>query len=170
MKGFWLKNVSYTENLGSGNGTWWYLGAKNMKNSTIQFGGQEYGDQSHSCLLMHANMGITLDLNAVRVMCPDIKITHFISKFGIADLEENVDCNADFWVLIDGQVRESRRNVTQKGVLSNMSVELGSSDRFLTLVTTDGGDEDYSGVYQRPYTSDWCVFIEPTLVLETGDN
>ena len=170
MKGFWLKNVSYTENLSSGNGTWWYLGAKNMKNSFIQFDGQKYGDQNHSCLLMHANMGITFDLNAIRVLCPNIKITHFISKYGIADLEENVGCNADFWILIDGQVRMSRYNVTQKGVLNDVSIELGSSDRFLTLVTTDGGDEDYSGIYQRPYTSDWCVFIEPTLILETGDN
>jgi hypothetical protein len=115
-------------------------------------------------------MGITFDLNAIRVLCPDIKMTHFISQFGIADFGENAGCNADFWVLIDGQVRQSRRNVTQKGVLNNVSIELGPSDRFLTLVTTDGGDDDYSGAYQRPYTSDWCVFAEPTLVLETGDN
>ncbi len=170
MKGFWLKNVSYTQNLYGGNGTWWYLGATNMKNSIIQFGGQKYGDQNHPCLLMHANMGITFDLSAIRVLCPDIKMTHFTSQFGIADFEENAGCNADFWVLIDGQVRQSRRNVTQKGVLYNVSIELGPSDRFLTLVTTDGGDDDYSGAYQRPYTSDWCVFVEPTLVLQTGDN
>ena len=170
MKGFWLKNVSYTENLSRGNGTWWYLGSPNMKNSIIQFSGQKYGDQTHPCLLMHSNIGVTFDLNAVRVLCPDIKISHFISKFGIADLKENVNCNADFWILIDGQVRQSRRNVTQKGVLNNVSIELDPSDRFLTLVTTDGGDDDYSGAYQRPYTSDWCVFVEPTLVLQTGDN
>lgn len=170
MKGFWLKNVSYTENLPGGNGTWWYIGAANMKNSIIQFDGQQYGDQNRPCLMMHANLGITFDLNAIRDLCPDIKITHFVSKFGIADFEENIDCSADFWVLVDGQVRRSRRNVTQKGVLDNLSIELAPSDRFLTLITTDGGDNFYLGTQQLPYTSDWCVFVEPELVLETGED
>ncbi len=169
LKSFWLKNVSYTENLRGGNGTWWHLGTTNMKNRIIQFGGQKFGDQNHPCLVMHANLGITIDLDAVRAMCPDIKITHFISQFGIADFEQNIDCNADFWVLIDGQVRQSRRNVTQKGVLDNVSIELGPTDRFLTLVTTDGGDDNRTGAYQQPYTSDWCVFVEPALIMEASE-
>jgi len=80
-----------------------------------------------------------------------------------------VGCNGDFWVLIDGQVRESHRNVTQKNVLNNVSIRLNPSDHFLTLVTTDGGDVDRQGAYQRSYTCDWCVFVEPALVLETGE-
>jgi hypothetical protein len=143
--------------------------ATDMRNGIVQFNGQEYGDQSHPCLVMHANLGITFDLNAIRAMCPDIKMTRFVSKFGIADFKEHVGFNADFWVLIDGQVRECRRNVTQKNVLSNCSVELHPSDRFLTLVTTDGGDIDRMGSYQRSYTCDWCVFVEPALVLETEE-
>ena len=61
------------------------------------------------------------------------------------------------------------RNVTQKNVLRNFSIELGPFDRFLTLVTTDGGDIDRIGSYQRAYTCDWCVFVEPALILETGE-
>jgi hypothetical protein len=143
--------------------------ATDMRNGIVQFNGQEYGDKSYPCLVMHANLGITFDLNAIRAMCPDIKMTRFVSKLGIADFNEHTGCNADFWVLIDGQVRECRRNVTQKNVLSNCSIELHPSDRFLTLVTTDGGDIDLMGSYQRSYTCDWCVFVEPALILETKE-
>ncbi len=141
--------------------------ATDMRNGIIQFNGQEYGDQSHPCLAMHANLGITFDLNTIKAMCPDIKIARFVSKMGIADFEEHAGCNADFWVLIDGKVRMSRRNVTQKNVLSSVSIELGPSDRFLTLATTDGGDIDRLGAYQRSYTCDWCVFVEPMLIFES---
>ncbi len=167
MKDIWLKNVSYTENLSGGNGTWWYLGTTDKKNGTIRFGGQDYGNREHPCIVMHANLGITFDLSAIRAMCPDIKVTRFVSKFGIADFEEQTGCNADFWVLIDGQVRQSWRNVTQKNVLSNVSIELGPSDRFLTLVTTDGGDINRMRAYQRAYN--WCVFVEPAIILKTGE-
>jgi len=139
------------------------------RNGIIHFNGQKYGDQSHPCLAMHANLGITFDLDAVRAMCPDIKIANFVSKIGIADFREHTGCNADFWVLIDGQVRASWRNVKQKNVLRNISIKLSPSDRFLTLVTTDGGDIDRLGFYQRAFTCDWCVFAEPALILETKE-
>ena len=168
MKGFWLKNVSYTKNLSGGNGTWWYVGDNQTRNGIIRLNGQNYGDKNHPCIVLHANLGITFDLNAIRALCPDIEMTRFVTKFGIVDFKEHVGCNADFWVLIDGQVRQSQWNVTQKGVLSNFSVELRSADRFLTLVTTDGGDIDRIGSYQRSFTCDWCVFVEPALILETG--
>lgn len=142
--------------------------ATDMRNGIIQFYGQEYGDKNHPCLAMHANLGITFDLDAIRAMCPDIKMTRFVSKIGIADFKEHAGCNADFWVLIDGQVRAFWRNVKQKNVLRNVSVELNPSDRFLTLVTTDGGDIDRLGFYQRAFTCDWCVFVEPALILQTN--
>lgn len=139
-----------------------------MRNGIIQFNGQEYGDKSYPCIAMHANLGITFDLDAIRTMCPDIKITRFVSEIGIADFKEHTGCNADFWVLIDGQVRAYWRNVKQKNVLKNVSIELNPSDRFLTLVTTDGGDIDRMGAYQRAYTCDWCVFVNPALILDTN--
>jgi len=143
--------------------------ATDMRTGMVRFNGQDYGDQKHPCLVMHANLGVTFDLNAIRAMSPDIKMTRFVSKIGIADFEESSGCNADFWVLVDGQVRRCRRNLRQKNVLSNVSIELGPSDRFLTLITTDGGDSDRMGAYQRAYTCDWCVFVAPVLVLGIGD-
>ena len=105
----------------------------------------------------------------MRRLCPDLTLTHFVSRLGIADFQENAGCNADFWVLVDGQVRASWRHVTTKGVLQACEVVLRPSDRFLTLVTTDGGDVDRAGSYQKSYTCDWCVFAEPALVLTTRE-
>jgi len=39
------------------------------------------------------------------------------------------------------------------------------SDRFLTLITTDGGDPDGQASPHRATDSDWCVFAEPILEL-----
>jgi hypothetical protein len=144
--------------------------ATDMRTGIVRFDGHDYGNQKNPCFVMHANLGITFDLNAVRAMCPGINVIRFVSKIGIADFDESSGCNADFWVLVDGKVRYGRPNVKQKGVLSNVAVELILSDRFLTLVTTDGGDVDRLGAYQRSYTCDWCVFVEPALVLETTED
>jgi hypothetical protein len=142
------------------------LFATNTRTGTIQFDGQVYGDRSHPCVVFHANLGVTLDLNAVRATYPGSNITRFVSKIGIADLQEPYPCNADFWVLIDGKVRYSMKNVRQKGMLKDLAVEISPTDRFLTLVTTDGGDVDIPEMYKRAITCDWCVFTEPALVLE----
>ncbi len=145
-------------------GAWQWKG--NNRTGVVRFNGQTYGDPSLPFLMMHANLGVTFDLNHIRNLCPGVAITCFAAQTGIADFIEPAPCNADFWVIVDGQVRASQRNVTHKGVLSDLSVALSPEDRFLTLITTDGGDTDQCGNYQRSYTCDWCVFIQPTLVLE----
>ena len=135
---------------------------------TIQFDGQDYTDESgRSCIIMHANHGLTFDLDAMRRSF-NRDINRFTSRIGIADLKEECSCNADFYVLVDGQVRYSLRQYKQKGVLNDISVEIKDTDRFLTLVTTDGGDPDdpEGGFYKRAISCDWCVFTDPVLLLE----
>lgn len=134
---------------------------------TIRFNDQEYSDQGKPCIVMHANHGITFDLEAIRRASPMKKITRFVSQVGIADLDEDCPCNADFWVVVDGQVRYSLRQYRQKGILNDASVEIKETDRFLTLVTTDGGDADHpeGGFYTRAISCDWCIFAEPRLEL-----
>jgi hypothetical protein len=133
---------------------------------TIRFNGQEYSDRGKPCIVMHANHGITFDLEAIRQAYP-FTISRFVSQIGIADLRENCPCNADFWVVVDGQMRYSLQQYRQKGVLNDVTVEIKDTDRFLTLVTTDGGDPDYpeGGFYKRAISCDWCIFAEPRLVL-----
>jgi hypothetical protein len=137
-----------------------------FRKGTIRFDGQVYGDRDHPCVVFHANLGVTFNLNAIRAAYPERTISRFVSKIGIADLEESHSCNADFWVLIDGKVRYSMKNVKQKGLLKELAVEISPTDRFLTLAVTDGGDEDMPGFYNRAITCDWGVFVGPVLELE----
>lgn len=136
--------------------------------ATIRFYDRDYTDDSdRSCIVLHANLGLTFDLNAVRKSY-QCGINRFMSQVGMADLEEEYSGNADFWVLVDGQVRYSLRQYKEKGVLNDVSVEIKDTDRFLTLVTTDGGDMDdpEGGVYNRAISCDRGVFADPVLVLE----
>jgi hypothetical protein len=87
--------------------------------------------------------------------------------YGIADdYWDGVGCPAyaDFWVLVDGQVRFSRKGV-QVHQGGTISVVLSDQDRFLTLVTTDGGkgSPEYDN---RTSFNDWSVFGEPCLIFD----
>jgi hypothetical protein len=143
------------------------LFAGGSRSGTIEFDGQVYGAGGKPCINMHANIGLTFDLDAIRkhYQCG---INRFTSRIGIADLNEDYACNADFYVLLDGRICYSLRQYKQKGALNDVSVEINDTDRFLTLVTTDGGDPDYpeGGCYKRSNSCDWCVFTEPVLMLE----
>jgi hypothetical protein len=130
---------------------------------------REYGTPEHPSIFLHSNLGITFDLQAIRNAMPDVSITEFRSLCGISSTSPQRFPYADFWVLIDGKVRYS-----SKGVASSdgqfVSIFLEASDRFLTLIATDGGAgvalSDDHGVY--PIDSDWCLFAEPYLILKTN--
>lgn len=162
ITGFWLKHVKYKRNLSEGDGSWWYIRAQH-RNGLIRFNQQQYGNQSRPCLVMHANLGITYDLQALRKQLPSLIPHRFDCQTGIADFEEAESCNMDFWILVDGQVRKAQRHVTTQGILTDLSIALTPTDRFLSLVTTDGGDPDHSGTLQRSYSGDWGIFIKPML-------
>ncbi len=121
------------------------------------------------CILLHANMGVTFDLQAIRAELPDIKIVRFQSKVGIemnAIRPEAI--NADFWVLVDGNLKYKRTQVKNRK-LDFIDIELSEKDRFLTLVTTDGSDPEGRLMDKLRLTtidSDWGMFAEPVLILE----
>jgi hypothetical protein len=123
----------------------------------------------NSFLLLHANIGITFDLDAIRSGWPGLKMKQFKSQIHISPAAPEIP-NGDFWVLVDGKVRYSRKNVTDKSFADNICIELHENDRFLTLVTTDGGDPENrilsDGLVMKSINSDWCVFGNPVLILE----
>lgn len=137
-----------------------------LRGGTIEFNGRIYGQGHLPCLVMHSNLGVTFDLDAIRRQYTG-SITRFVSQIGLADFNEPHPCNADLWVLVDGEVRYARKNLREKGVLFDVVVELQDSNRFLTLAVTDGGDADNpeSG-YTRAIACDWGVFAEPVLEIE----
>jgi len=129
--------------------------------------GGAYGTRNRPCILMHANLGITFDLRAIRQAIPGARLARFCSGFGVSESGTSRPCHADFWVLVDGRVRVSRLGVREKGRLGEIDIALGDQERFLTLVTTDGGDKDTSLPSGRATDSDWCVFAEPVIELTT---
>ncbi|HPO69848.1 MAG TPA: FecR domain-containing protein [Anaerohalosphaeraceae bacterium] len=126
-----------------------------------------YGDAACPAIFLHSNLGITFDLEAIRQMLPAAQITEFRSVCGISQTGPNRVPYADFWVLVDGQLRFEQRGV-KAAQLYDITVPIRSNDRFLTLITTDGGEEfclkDEHGAYA--IDSDWALFGTPTLVLE----
>ena len=128
----------------------------------------ESGKLYHS-ITMHANTGITFDLNAIRRLMPEAGTIHFQTQIGIERMPfRSKASNTDFWVLVDGKLRFNKTQVKHKTFYS-VDVELSQSDRFLTLIVTDGGDPDarvVDGVTVNAIDSDWGMFAEPVLIAE----
>jgi hypothetical protein len=130
----------------------------------------QYGTPAHPAILLHSNLGITFDLQAIGASMPGISIAEFRSLCGISSTSPERFPYADFWVLVDGKVRFSRRG-TGASEVHSICVPIKPTDRFLTLATTDGGmnvsASGGNGVY--PIDSDWCLFAEPYLILDSTD-
>ena len=131
---------------------------------TIRFDGQEYSEQGKPCIVMNgSNHGITFDLDAIRNRY-NLKIGRFTSQVGLVDID-NKRCNANFYVLVDGQERYSLIGYSQKGELNKVSIKLEDTDRFLTIATSENVDQiDY--MVNSTLRNNFCVFTEPVLLME----
>jgi hypothetical protein len=127
-------------------------------------GGRVCGTSDYPGLMMHANLGITFDLNAIRADLPSAEITRFAADAGLSSMAPR-EGNADIWVLVDGKLRFSQKGIREKGKAFPVEINIGKSDRFLTLITTDGGDVDSLEPARRASDSDWCLFAQPRLEL-----
>ena len=110
---------------------------------------------------MHANCGITFDLDAIRNSMPDIQVNRFTAIGGLSDTAY-MSQKAELWVLLDGKLQdelhiEKDENAPEAGHNKRFSVEIKDTDRYLTLITTDGGDE---------FGGDWTLFGHPVLEIE----
>ncbi|HOQ05704.1 MAG TPA: FecR domain-containing protein [Anaerohalosphaeraceae bacterium] len=141
---------------------------------TSDFHGQEAsaadrGSFALPSMLIHANSGITFSLDEIRSHLPGVRIARFQSKVGMRPWCPRPEAsNADFWVLVDGQLKCTIKQV-KTGEVFPVDVELPENASFLTLVQTDGGDPEkrvLNGLVLTPIDSDWGVFIDPVLILE----
>lgn len=139
------------------------LNAQAIQNAAVS------GRWNAHCILMHANMGITYDLQAIRSLLPATKIARFQTRFGIEREAIRPEAsNADFWILVDGKIRHQKTQVKEKTLFS-ADIEISDKDRFLTLITTDGQDPEGRIWDNMPLTaidSDWCMYADPVLILE----
>jgi hypothetical protein len=119
--------------------------------------GFQFMPEKRGLLGMHANAGITFDLEAVRRAHPGAVPERFHAVAGLPnelDAFMAVGGLADVWVFVDGRLKFRRIGLCPQDGSVEVDVELGPRDRFLTLVSTDGGN----GI-----TSDWVVFGDPVL-------
>lgn len=133
--------------------------------------GKILGTHENPCILMHSNLGVTLDLQALQDSLPGYQIKQFRSQFGICEhVERPYDfwSDSEFWVLVDGRLRFHRKVIGEHGPVGTIAVDLTRRDRFLTLATTDGGDgRPPDG---RATSADWCLFVEPVLEMDLFDS
>jgi hypothetical protein len=61
---------------------------------------------------------------------------------------------ADFWVFVDGKLRLKREKLRPRDGVVPINVELRGEDRFLTIVSTNGGNGNWR---------DWVVFGDPVI-------
>lgn len=119
----------------------------------------DYSQPPHGFILMHSNCGLTLDLTALRRLHPGLTLRHFTAVVGntFRKLETptpKLSPKADAYVLVDGMPRFVRMKFVPDNGAIPIDVPVRDSDRFLTLVITDGGD---GGAF------DWVIFGDPML-------
>jgi len=124
--------------------------------------GDEFMPEGRGLLGLHSNVGITFDLQAIRQMHEGARPARFRSISGIADATLAYDepyGKADVWVFVDGRLKW-RRRLSHGESPVGAEVELGPSDHFLTLMSTNAGNGS---------TCDWVVLGEPVLVMTPTD-
>ncbi len=128
-------------------------------------GDADYSGGDHPFLCLHANSGITYDLNAFRQRLAGSRILRFSAVLGILNCAPNepIKTIADFWILTDGQVRY--KTTLSRGESEPADIEIAQTDRFLTLIATDGGSQNIE-LDRNAIGYDWCIFGGAKLILE----
>ena len=139
---------------------WVYKGKPWAEPSRVKPSGRPDAASS-STLLLHPNAGITFDLAAIRDSARGCNASRFQSTVHNCQWKLNAPkvLFADVWVFVDGQLRFSRTKFRKADGPMDIDVPLKPNDRFLTLVSTDGGD-DYD--YDNP------CFLNPRISLEAA--
>ncbi|HOK96957.1 MAG TPA: NPCBM/NEW2 domain-containing protein, partial [Anaerohalosphaeraceae bacterium] len=114
-------------------------------------------------ILLHSNLGITFDLRKIRHSLPEgTRISSFSALCGVGEgpaSSKRAHDYVNFYILVDGQERFRADDMEYQSGLKPIDVNLSDSDRFLTLMTTDGSD--------RSVHLDWSFFVQPQLTIES---
>jgi hypothetical protein len=104
--------------------------------------GVDYARSGHGLLYMHANLGLSFDLDAVRKANPGWTVRRFSAMVAnmVSLSQSGTNASADCWILVDGRARSHCRQLNANNDAIPISVLINSGDRFLTLVSTDGGN------------------------------
>jgi mono/diheme cytochrome c family protein len=129
----------------------------NAQRST-KLGAKDFGAKGHTLLGMHANSGITFDLDKLRELSGlgDARLTGLVG-FGASN--EAAATRADFTVFVDTELKFQKLKL-RKDETAVLDVEVPAAAKTLTLIATDGGD----GI-----GSDLLFIGDPKLASAAGD-
>ena len=142
----------FATGLPASNGKAWDMirnGPVNQQFSTT-LGSIDFAASEHSMIGLHANAGITFDLQDIRAANGFADALTFKSTIGYGG--QPTVASAEFRVLVDGDLRahgKLGRNDT-----ANVEISIPLISRFLTFIATDGGDG---------YSMDQVSFGDPHL-------
>lgn len=98
----------------------------------------DYSRPEHWFVYLHANVGLTFDLAAVRRLHPASRLEQFHAVVGnVRGKGAGAPDPVELFVLTDGVMRFHRR--FERRDIFTAAVPLSSSDRSLTIIVTDGG-------------------------------
>lgn len=100
--------------------------------------GMDFAAEGHHLLGLHANAGITFDLQAMRQAHNwhrTVRLTAWLGYFGASGA-----FHADAWVFADGRKIYHRRALKREDGAVSVDLVLQPDVRFLTLMSTDGGN------------------------------
>jgi len=122
-----------------------------------------FGTDRNPSIFMHANAGITFDLDAIRRVYGPVSIESFsaicgISKSYSAETGKAAQPSASFYVLLNGQEVFSAVDMSPEDTPQSIDIKLNRQARYLTLVATQGTDNSV--------VNDICLFAKPTLKLK----
>lgn len=138
--------------------------------TSFMMNGKEVSLVSHPTLGIHANTGITFDLQEISQALNGAKITAFTGDCGfdselIRHEEKYIKLHtkADITVLVDGEVVFEKKFLDLADGFVPVNIKFKENARFLTLVTTNSVGEDSS------YLS-WVLWAKPTIHLTTNSH
>lgn len=102
---------------------------------STEFGGTDFNADGHSMIGLHANAGITFDVQAIR-NAVGYRRLRFTAVAGYGG--RTVEPSAEFRVLLDGEVKAAGRLGRNDAV--SIDCPVPEDVRFLTLISTDGGN------------------------------
>jgi hypothetical protein len=118
------------------------------------FGGIDYRAPGRNALGMHANVGLSIDLQDIAYRHPGLAVERFTAMLANVGQKRNKG-RADFWVLLDGQLVAHHPGLTPDHDALALDIPIAGR-RYLTLVSTDGGNG--SGL-------DWITLGDPRIHL-----
>ena len=105
---------------------------------TTKLDGIDYAAKGRTLLGLHANGGITFDLEKIRRLS-GLREGRLTGVVGFGASETAAETKADLTVFVDDQIKFQRLRLRKKETVA-LDVPIPADARTLTLVATDGGD------------------------------